>query len=616
MSFKNKKKNLFCDIETFRNYFLIGFKNEKGQYVQYELRSKKYEKSPSFDDTTIKKIKTLLKNYNIITFNGVNYDIPIILRSLKPRPLNQLYYMSNHIITDNLKSWQTCNNYQLTIPEWLTHIDLQEPTPGVAIGLKLYGTRIHTKTIQDLPYDPKAYLTEEEMDIVKAYNRNDLDITHDLFNTIKSRIDIRFDISKEYNIDVLSKSDAQIAEAIVAHEMKKKTGKWLKTVKLPTDYTIQYQPPYPLKNYKFLTPQIQEVFNKVCNHKFKLDKGGSPILPDWLAKEVITIGDTTYKIGLGGLHSQEKSLTIYADDEVVLRNADVASYYPSMMLEYNFYPKHLGKSFLEVFGNIYKTRMKAKKGEIPKADMMNKILKIVLNGTFGKLGSKYSKVYAPDLLLQVTLTGQFLLLRLIETLEHFGVYSANTDGVEYRCYRDEVEEVEALIKDWERTTGMVMEHAEYKSLHARDVNSYVAVYPDKVKAKGVYRPADIDKNIEHPIVFEAVRQYLGNGTPLEDTIRNCKDVRQFLIGRRVTGGATFENEYLGKAVRYYFSKTSQSALHYVKNGNKVPKSDNSRPLQTLPDNNEIPEDLDYGRYVMEAIKQLELTGTQYFDEEF
>lgn len=61
--------------------------------------------------------------------------------------------------------------------------------------------------------------------------------------------------------------------------------------------------------------------------------------------------------------------------------------------------------------------------------------KIVLNGTFGKLGSKYSFLYSPNLMIQVTITGQLALLMLIEALEAAGisVVSANTDGIVSRC---------------------------------------------------------------------------------------------------------------------------------------------------------------------------------------
>ncbi len=148
-------------------------------------------------------------------------------------------------------------------------------------------------------------------------------------------------------------------------------------------------------------------------------------------------------------------------------------------------------------------------------------LKIVNNGSFGKLGSMYSKLYAPDLMLQVTLTGQLMLLMLIEELEEAGisVKSSNTDGVEILCPKSKEALLETIVFDWELNTGMVMEHGHYKALYARDVNNYVAVYDGYTKTKGVYSKPSLMKNSEYPIVFEAIREYLLNGTPL---LRNVK----------------------------------------------------------------------------------------------
>ena len=141
----------------------------------------------------------------------------------------------------------------------------------------------------------------------------------------------------------------------------------------------------------------------------------------------IKMGCSTYKMGIGGLHSMEKRASHYADDEVVLRDADVGAFYPALILLCGLYPEHLGPEFLDVYRSIRERRMAAKRAKDKVTDMT---LKIVLNGTFGKLGSKWSFLYAPNLMIQVTITGQLALLMLIEDLEQAdSVISANTDGM-------------------------------------------------------------------------------------------------------------------------------------------------------------------------------------------
>jgi hypothetical protein len=56
------------------------------------------------------------------------------------------------------------------------------------------------------------------------------------------------------------------------------------------------------------------------------------------------------------------------------------------MIAYKFIPEHLGKNLLNVYKNIYKQRLKAKKA---KKKTEAETLKLALNGTFGNLLQKY-----------------------------------------------------------------------------------------------------------------------------------------------------------------------------------------------------------------------------------
>lgn len=238
-------------------------------------------------------------------------------------------------------------------------------------------------------------------------------------------------------------------------------------------------------------------------------------------------------------------------------------------------------------------------------------LKIVVNGSFGKLGSKWSALYAPDLMIQTTITGQLALLMLIESMELAGVsvVSANTDGVVLRCPIAKINEMENIAFDWMLTTSYELERAEYKVLASRDVNNYVAVKTDgEIKRKGVFADGGLAKNPDCNIAFDAVAQYLATGKPIKETVMGCQDVRQFLTVRRVTGGAVWRGEYLGKAVRFYYSRAIDRdvCIAYAKNSNKVPKSDGARPMMTLA--GAVPDDVDYARYIEMAEELLKEVG--------
>ena len=88
-----------------------------------------------------------------------------------------------------------------------------------------------------------------------------------------------------------------------------------------------------------------------------------------------------------------------------------------------------------------KAEIEACKKELALSETAMNALKVTVNGSFGKFGSPYSVLYSPDLLVQVTVTGQLSLLMLIQWMESQGisVVSANTDGVVVKCPKSKEE---------------------------------------------------------------------------------------------------------------------------------------------------------------------------------
>jgi hypothetical protein len=231
--------------------------------------------------------------------------------------------------------------------------------------------------------------------------------------------------------------------------------------------------------------------------------------------------------------------------------------------------------------------------------------------------------YSPDLLIQVTLTGQLSLLMMIETFTLAGVHvvSANTDGITFKVHKSQKELVSNLIKEWEYVTGFETEETKYRAYYGRDVNNYIAIgVDDKVKSKGAYSNpwghmddsknsiVRLHKNPVTTVVLDAVEQQLIRGTPTVETIRACNDICKFVVVRTVTGGAVKNGEYLGKTIRWYYATGETDPLIVAKSGNKVPRSDGARPLMVLP--TAFPEDVDFDWYEREAQKILTEVGYQ------
>lgn len=575
------------DIECYVNYFLVALKNiETGKSVSFERT-----KDQSLD---INGLVSLLKKYTIVTFNGRNYDEPVLRYALKGVANDQLKKLSDDIIQNNLKPWTVEEKYALPKVPFLDHIDLIEVAPGMA-SLKVYGGRLHSQQMQDLPIHHDATLTEADMDVIRPYCINDLDTTIDLYRKLEAQIKLRCEMSVEYGVDLRSKSDAQIAEAVIRSEIEKRKGGKVYRPEFPSDYKFKYNVPDFIQ---FKTELLQGVLSTVRQADFTLTDKGDVAEPEAIAALKFKIGTTTYQMGIGGLHSCESSVSHVADDEYMLCDRDVTSYYPFIILNQRLFPKHLGTEFLDVYKTIVDRRVAAKRA----GDKVTEAaLKITINGSFGKFGSKWSVLFSPNLLIQTTITGQLSLLMLIEALELAGIpiVSANTDGIVIKCHRADYDSMVAIITDWEKQTSFNTEETQYAALYSRDVNNYIALKLDGTfKGKGAFAATGLSKNPANEICVMAAVDYLQFGIPIETTIRNCQDIRKFITIRNVTGGAVKGDTFLGRAVRWYYAKNESGCISYKTNGNKVPKSDNAKPLMAL--GHTLPNDIDYDWYIKET----------------
>lgn len=587
------------DIECYINYFLVCFKSNTGRKVAFEL----YEDHP-LDRAGLQRV--LDSGLECVSFNGINYDHPMLRLAMTGASCADLKALSDDIVQNELKPWDAERKYNLP-PLPFNHIDLKEVAPGMA-GLKIYGGRLHCKRMQDLPYEPDSFIWPGDREIIRDYCFNDLDTTGDLREALEEQIALRRAMMDEMRqaleeagldhifppIDLRSKSDAQIAEAVIKQNVFLRTGA-IPRKTVPSTKGFFYKAPDYIQ---FRTEVLQNVLHVVQNSPMLMKESGHVAMPAAIKKLVIEVGDNSYKMGLGGLHSREQYVSHYADENHLLRDIDVVSYYPYLMLNMGMYPEATGPHFLPVFREIVETRVAAKRaGNKVKADS----LKITVNGTFGKTSSKYSILYNPRMMIQTTITGQLSILMLIEwfTMAGIPVVSANTDGIVIRCPRDKEALQRKLVNLWERVTRLETEETNYASLHSRDVNSYVAIKLDgKIKTKGAFARAGLMKNPTNEVCLDAVEAYLTKGIAPEVTVAECQDIRKFLTVRRVAGGAVKDDEFYGRAVRWYYSTQTRGVVRDRETGNAVARTKGAQLLMELCDG--IPDDLDREWYVKET----------------
>jgi len=582
---------IFFDIEVFKNFFQIGLLVDN-KYVSIDIRDNEV-----FGKKRQDKLLSTVKDNTLVGFNSISYDNIFVNILLADSNLTakQLKLISDLLIEDSYSD-ELINdikvNFKSSIADKLVKlkptnfnifsilsafnannyiyetIDLYKINN--AGGLKFYASNLGLK-IRELPYQSDSILTHQQINEIIEYNKNDLIITKELYKKSLKDLEFRGKLNNRYDdiVDIynpfknfLNMGRATIGEKLINLKLKVTTNNYkngkIKSFKLN------------LPNYlQFKNKDIQNLLNRVKKHTFN---SSSTTIPDFIKNFKITIGNNFYFIKKGGLHSKEKVLRVVTFTNANLRNIDVISYYPNLQFKNGFTPANIDKDkYIEFGENLLLERVEAKKIQkelknksnltnnekllLENAIIINETNKIILNGgMYGKLGDINSKYYDPKALLNVTLTGQFSLLLLIEWLEYAGieVISSNTDGIEILHNLDthNFEDIKNIVSKWEKTTKLTMEYGEYKSLFARDVNAYVAKYSNGVKAKGIYGASvnSIHKKIEYPIVYETIRNLINDFSyPLNDISKiknyilnkllNCNNILEFATVQKVTGGA-------------------------------------------------------------------------------
>ena len=533
------------------------------------------------------------------------------------------------------------------------HIDLFDVAPGVKTSLKVYMARMHAETLQDLPYHHDEEIdTPKKRKVVEDYCHNDIRGTYQLWLALQEEVALRRDLSSQFKLDLMSKSDAQMAEAIFKKMLD------LPKAPSPPEF-IRYKLPKHI--IKTRNRVLQDLIAQAEGWDFEINQNnGSPIQPDWMADGLIAIGAGRYKFGLGGLHSEhDQQLYVHTDDDHEVSDFDAASYYPNIIVKCGFIPNMAGakgEQFIDLFCEFLARRMGAKRDGIKK---VANALKILLNGTFGKLGSMFSRLYAPDLLLGVTITGQLNLLCIIDELVKIPgvtVLSANTDGIMVKFPRTGRAKVEAVFAANSKRTGFEYEETPYRTVALRDVNNYIAISIDgKVKGKGVHsdvdsKPEPLKTHRSFTICSKAALEFIRNGTPVEKTINECKDIRDFVSmanGDGQSGGlqtvrlGTFDDwvevepkvwenhigkiskrksrpgpyeaaipgseEKIGRIARWYISQDPDvPPIRTVKGLRQVPLTEGGRLCMTLPKS--FPKDVDRKWYINRAKVMLKEMG--------
>ena len=260
------------------------------------------------------------------------------------------------------------------------------------------------------------------------------------------------------------------------------------------------------------------------------------------SKLTIDVDGAEAVIGFGGIHHAIPNYSEVASGRRVIRNFDVASLYPSLMVYNGFTSRNIPDA--DRFAEVYHTRLRAKSSG---DDFTANTLKLILNTTYGASLATTNPLYDPLMGRSVCITGQLYILELamryLRECSTVRLLQCNTDGIMISINEDEMPTIYRINDEWQASKNLILEEDKIRSVTQKDVNNYVMVFENgKVKTKGAYVTFGIPKagafsiNNNHIIVKKAVIDYFVNGTPVETTINGCDKIHDFQIIAKAGGG--------------------------------------------------------------------------------
>lgn len=569
------------DIEIFPNVFHSVVKNsETKEYLFFEISERKNDLQKLIDlFWTIKNQKQsgiwernyttglqfqtdkIFCGYNNIHYDNciINYVIDFHKKMSKLSYIDickSLFNLSNKIIqsTDaNFNSW-TKWKYKIYFEtlDLLTMLYSQK----LRVGLKEMQVTMQFRNVQEYDGDFQSWLPASEIPKMISYNINDVDSTEELLNRCKKDIDLRIAIEDEYGVKVLNKDGVNIGMKIITQKYLEKTGQtWnqIKDLRSPCDMIDLNKVILPI--VKFDTPILQEVLKDMKRQTVSPGRKGY--------EKHFVLDRLEYCVGVGGIHSVNKPEEIIPNENQILSDVDVASLYPSMIIEYGFYPPHLGKEFLEVYSQIKDERIEAKHNG---NKIKNETLKLALNGLSGNLQNEHNFCYSPLTVMQIRINGQLLLLMLAERFIKAGytIIQANTDGLFVLRPKNKESKFQQICKDWEKLTKLTLEEDRFEAMYQYAINDYLAVKegysktkdPSLLKKKGMFiDQVKLGKGMDAMIIPEAINKCLVDKISVEETVRNCKDIHKFITYQKVSKDYSVEynGELIQRINRYYVS---------------------------------------------------------------
>ena len=536
----------FYDFEVFKHDWLAVFINEKDEHLIV------------WNDPAI--LKKILEKFDcLVGFNNYNYDDLILTGIMSGYNNYEVWKLSNSIVNGgNIE-----NKIKMMATKLPTLDTKQELDPR--LSLKVIEANLGMNIAETpVSFNLDRELTGEELETVIKYCEHDVETTKRVFSLRKDYFESKFDTCKEFNLDKLDvkKTRANLASKVLKCSKDRLPAGVLENkdrlnITIVDELRVENIPNEILNFYKSIRQRFQDGESFEILEKEKL---------------VYNLCGVEHTFGFGGLHSARKNYMY----EGKMLNVDVGSYYPSMIINFNFMSR--ASEHPDLYKNLYDTRMEYK----AKKDNKQQIYKILLNSTFGALKSEFNDLFDPVMSNNICVNGQLILTDLIMKLRPYTeLVQSNTDGILVKYKEKDLDTIKTICSEWELNYGLTLDYEYVEKIVQRDVNNYIWKTEDgKIKGKGLfekYDGGDFEKN-NLTIIDIALKEYYINNKDVRETITNMVLNGNVIPLQQVAKmGTTFDTmEHNGQEVqkvnRIFATWDNRfGAMNKVKNNNGVKK---------------------------------------------
>lgn len=604
------KTVIVYDIEVFPNFFHCTCKDtESNELYLFEISERKTQIS-ELTDFFLNKDR-LFCGYNNHHYDDtlVNYIVDycsLLEQKHYIIATQSIFNLSQTIISSEDGSIERYKRWKYA--KYFDSMDLLTMmfSSKLRVGLKEMQLTMRYHNVLEYDGNFNDYVNPKDYQKIIEYNINDVESTTNLLQRLanKGEIDLRLFIEEEYGFNALSMDSVKFGETILAKKVCEELHidkRQLETMRSPMDNVPLKDVILPFIQYK--NPKLQSVLEDMKKQVVSSKERKS-------YENKFVISNTRYSIGVGGIHSINTPRIYVPKNDEYIGHLDVASMYPSFIVQYGWFPTHLGKAGLDVYIQLYTERLQAKHSG---QKLKNLALKLVLNSVTGKMQQETSWLYDPKSVFKIRINGQLILLMLVDILLQYNceIIQVNTDGVMFIAKKDQESDIMESVSKLEQLTKLSFEADRYEAFYQYAVNDYFGVTDkNEIEKRGMFITESVlGKGLAPTIIPKAVIAYLTKNIPLEKTIRECNDIYEFLMAQRVDKKfkVEYNNHYIQRINRYYAStngywlykvKETEDGLSYE---NMLKKS-GVTILNKIDDTSTLDKNINYAYYLSEARK--------------